>query len=142
VTPRGGVITSQEGRVLGRHDGIHRFTVGQRKGLRLSSSEPLYVLAVDPIEQTVTVGPRAALDRTTLAASHVRWIAGASPDGPVRAYVQIRHRHAPGAARVSALPGGRAHVQFDEPQRAISPGQAAVFYAGDEVIGGGWIDRP
>jgi tRNA-uridine 2-sulfurtransferase len=142
VAPGGGVITSQEGRVLGRHEGIHRFTVGQRKGLRLSASEPLYVLALDPADQTVTVGPRAALDRTTLTASRVRWIAGAPAEGSVHAAVQIRHRHAPGAARVYALPGGRAHVEFDEPQRAVSPGQAAVFYAGDEVIGGGWIDRP
>ena len=141
ATPGGGVITSQEGRVLGRHDGIHRFTVGQRKGLRLSASKPLYVLALDPAEQTVTVGPRAALDRTTLTASQVRWIAGAPTDGSVRANVQIRHRHAAGAARVYALPGARVHVQFDEPQRAVSPGQAAVFYVGDEVIGGGWIDR-
>jgi tRNA-uridine 2-sulfurtransferase len=137
-----GVITNQDGRVLGLHDGIHRYTVGQRKGLRLSASEPLYVLALDPAEQTVVVGPRTALDRTTLTASGVRWIAGAPPNGPVPATVQIRHRHAPAAAVVHALPGDRAHVRFDEPQRAVSPGQAAVFYADDEVMGGGWIDRP
>jgi tRNA-specific 2-thiouridylase len=142
VAHGGGVITSQDGRVLGRHEGIHRFTVGQRRGLRLSASEPLYVLALDPSDQTVVVGPRAALDRTTLTASSVRWVAGAPPGGPVRAGVQIRHRHAPAPALVHPLPGDRAQVHFDEPQRAVSPGQAAVFYADDEVVGGGWIDRP
>jgi tRNA-uridine 2-sulfurtransferase len=139
--PAAGVITNREGRVLGRHDGIHRYTVGQRKGLRLSAAEPLYVLALDPAEATVVVGPREALDQTTLCVSSVRWIAGPAPGGPVRAAVQIRHRHPPAAAVVHALPGSRAHVEFAEPQRAVSPGQAAVFYAGDEVIGGGWIER-
>jgi tRNA-specific 2-thiouridylase len=141
AAPAGGPITNRDGRVLGRHDGIHRYTVGQRKGLRLSASEPLYVLALNPAERTVVVGPRKALDQTTLTASEVRWIAGPLPSGPVHAAVQIRHRHVPADAIVHALPGDRALVEFAEPQRAVSPGQAVVFYDGDAVIGGGWIER-
>jgi tRNA-specific 2-thiouridylase len=137
----GGAITDRAGRVLGQHDGIHRYTVGQRKGLRLSASEPLYVLALNPSDRTVVVGPREGLEETRLTAAGVNWIAGGAPVGPLDASVQIRHRHAAASATVEALPGGRAHVQFVEPQRAVTPGQAVVFYVGDEVVGGGWIER-
>ena len=139
-TARGGAITDRAGQVLRQHDGIHRYTVGQRKGLRLSASEPLYVLALDPTDRTVVVGPREALDEIHLSASHVNWIAGTAPTGPIRAGVQIRHRHAAAEATVEAVPGGRARVEFAVPQRAVTPGQAVVFYVDDEVIGGGWID--
>jgi tRNA-specific 2-thiouridylase len=138
----GGAITDRAGRVLGHHDGIHRYTVGQRKGLRLSASMPLYVLALDPSDRTVIVGPREALDETRLTATGVNWIAGTAPGGPLEASVQIRHRHAPASATVHALAGGRAQVRFAAPQRAVTPGQAVVFYVGDEVVGGGWIERP
>jgi tRNA-uridine 2-sulfurtransferase len=134
-----GVITDAAGRVLGRHDGVHRFTVGQRKGLRLSTSEPLYVLELHPAEQAVVVGRREDLERVRCAIGNVNWIAGETPAGSVRASVQIRHRHTPGDATVTPLEDGGAEVVFDRPERAISPGQAAVFYDGDEVIGGGWI---
>ncbi len=135
-----GVITNARGQVLGRHDGIHRFTVGQRKGLRLSASEPLYVLELRPAQQTVVVGPREDLEQVRCTVANVNWTSGTTPDRPVRAAVQIRHHHAPGPATVTPLPRGRADVVFDAPERAISPGQAAVFYDSDEVTGGGWIE--
>ncbi len=139
--PAGGVVTDRGGRVLGRHEGVHRFTIGQRKGLHLSSSEPLYVVDISAATQTVVVGDRAALERVDCLVENVNWIDGDTPASPVRAGVQIRHRHPAGAATITALPGGRAHVRFDHPERAVTPGQAAVFYDGDEVLGGGWIER-
>ncbi len=124
--------------MLGRHEGVHRYTVGQRKGLRLSSSDPLYVLEIRPDTRTLVVGDREALDQGTCEVADVNWIAGQPPGSAIRAGVQIRHRHQPAAATLLAHDGG-ASVAFDEPQRAVTPGQAAVFYDGDEVIGGGWI---
>ena len=135
---REGPITSVDGRVLGRHDGVHRFTVGQRKGLRLSSSQPLYVLEIQAETGTVVVGEREALDEAGCDVDGVNWIGGRVPGEPVRAHVQIRHRHPAAAATLHAR-GTAVTVAFDEPQRAITPGQAAVFYVEDEVIGGGWI---
>ena len=139
-----GPIVDEAGRTLGRHDGIHRFTVGQRKGLGLASSRPstgapMYVLHVRPSDRAVVVGPKASLERTTLTASRVNWIV-AAPNGPIRAAVQIRHRHHAAAATIHARGGNRADVVFDTPQLAVTPGQAAVFYDGDVVVGGGWID--
>jgi tRNA-specific 2-thiouridylase len=135
-----GTIVNQSGDVLGHHGGVHRFTVGQRKGLRLSVGEPMYVLALRPSDQAVVVGARPELERTTLTASHVNWISGATPAGPVRVTAQIRHRHQPAAATAHALGDGRVSVEFDAPVIAITPGQAVVFYDGDRVLGGGWID--
>jgi len=138
-TDHDGVIVDENGRVLGRHGGVHRFTIGQRKGLGLSAPAPLYVLALQPADRQVVVGPKAALERTTLTASNVNWMA-AEPAGPRRVTAQIRHRHAPAPAVVRATAGARADVVFDAPQMAITPGQAVVFYDGDTVVGGGWID--
>jgi tRNA-specific 2-thiouridylase len=135
----GGAILHEDGRVLGRHDGIHRFTIGQRKGLGLSGTAPLYVLELKSADRQVIVGPRASLERTTLTASSVNWIL-AEPAGAIPATAQIRHRHQPAAATVRALPDNRAEVVFDAPQVAITPGQAVVFYDGDVVVGGGWIE--
>jgi tRNA-specific 2-thiouridylase len=138
----GGAIVDEQGRVLGGHGGIHRFTVGQRKGLGLSSASsgaPLYVLALRPSDRQVIVGPRSALERRTLTASGVNWICE-EPDGARRVTAQIRHRHPPAAAKVSVIGAGRAEVVFDAPQTAITPGQAVVFYDEDTVVGGGWID--
>ena len=138
---RGGTIVDEGGRELGTHGGIHRFTIGQRKGLGISSTIPLYVVKIDADDGTVMVGPRDSLERTQLTASNVNWIAMEAPASPVRVAAQIRHRHRPAAGSVRALPDGRAEMTFDEPQPAITPGQAAVFYAGDGVVvGGGWID--
>jgi tRNA-specific 2-thiouridylase len=137
---RAGVFVDEHGRVLGGHEGIHRFTIGQRKGLGLpSSGMPLYVLALRPADRQVMVGPKSSLERTTLRASGVNWLI-AEPGVPVRAEVQIRHRHQAAPAIVQATAPGQATVAFDTPQIAITPGQAVVFYDGDIVIGGGWID--
>ena len=135
-----GEIVDSGGRLMGRHRGLHRFTVGQRKGLGLSTGAPLYVLRLEPGAQRVVVGSRDELGRRTLEASQVNWIAGAAPDGPTRVTARIRHRHADAPAVVTAEGAGTASLIFDEPQVAISPGQAVVFYAGEEVLGGGWID--
>jgi tRNA-uridine 2-sulfurtransferase len=149
--PREGQFVDEQGRVLGTHAGIHRFTVGQRKGLGLATqaaparsgtavqAERLYVLALRPADQQVVVGPKASLEQARLTASGVNWIAE-EPPAARRAAVQIRHHHQPAPATVRALGDGHAEVIFDTPQLAISPGQAVVFYDGDRVIGGGWID--
>jgi tRNA-specific 2-thiouridylase len=137
---RGGPIVDAQGRVLGLHGGVHRFTVGQRKGLGLSAPTPLYVLRLEPASGAVVVGPRAALERTALTASSVNWIAADVPRTWMPVHGQIRYRHHPASARVRALDDGRAELVFDEPQPAITPGQAVVFYNGDDVVGGGWID--
>ena len=135
-----GPIRDRHGREVGRHDGVHRYTVGQRKGLRLSTSVPLYVLDIDAAANAVTVGPRDALDRTLLTASSVNWVSGAPPDGSGRLTARIRHRHPDAPAQIEPLAEDRVAVRFDEPQRAVAPGQAVVFYDGDMVLGGGWID--
>jgi len=140
-TPRAGQFVDERGAVVGAHEGVHRFTVGQRRGLGLSSSPsgtPLYVLALRPAEQQVVVGPKSSLERTTLQASEVNWLID-TPTVPIRAAVQIRHRHQAAPATVRAIAPGQATVTFDTPQIAITPGQAAVFYDGDRVLGGGWI---
>ena len=137
---RAGAIVDVHGEVLARHEGVHRFTVGQRKGLGVSGRSPLYVLKIEAESGQVTIGPRAALDQTTLTASGVNWVATGAPPGWRTASAQIRHRHRAAPGRVRALDGDRAEFVFDTPQPAITPGQAVVFYDGDLVVGGGWID--
>jgi tRNA-specific 2-thiouridylase len=136
----GGVIRDREGRELGRHDGVHRFTIGQRKGLGLSTGVPLYVVDIDADRAAVTVGRREDLERTTLTASRVNWIAGRTPQGSIRAQARIRYRHHEAPATIDPTADDRVSVRFDDPQTAITPGQAVVFYDGAYVIGGGWID--
>jgi tRNA-uridine 2-sulfurtransferase len=136
----GGAIRDREGRELARHDGVHRFTIGQRKGLGLSTGVPLYVVGIDAEHAAVTVGPKEDLERAALTASRVNWISGDIPAAPIRAHARIRHRHRDAAATVTPLDADRVSVVFDEPQTAITPGQAVVFYDGEYVIGGGWID--
>jgi tRNA-specific 2-thiouridylase len=138
---REGVLVDAAGHVVGRHGGVHRFTVGQRKGLGLSSSSPLYVVSIDAETRTVTVGARADLEKATLTVDQVNWIAGEPPVAPMRVMAQIRHQHREAPATVTPLARDRARLVFDTPQSAIAPGQAAVFYDGDEVVGGGWIER-
>ena len=140
AAPSAGAIADVSGRVIGRHGGVHRFTVGQRKGLGLSSPIPLYVVGIDADSATVTVGPREALQRTDLTASGVNWISGVAPGAGARVTAQIRYRHREAAATLRPLDDGRVEVRFDEPQTAVAPGQAVVFYDGDAVVGGGWID--
>jgi tRNA-specific 2-thiouridylase len=139
ATPGSGLVTDTTGRPLGHHGGIHRFTVGQRKGLGLSASAPLYVVRLDASTNRVVVGPRAALERTRFSVREVNWMAGAAPGAPIRAAVQVRHRHAAIPATVVAH-DTRATVTLDQPQIAVAPGQAAAFFDGDVVLGGGWID--
>lgn len=139
---RSGAIVDEHGRVLGGHEGIHRFTVGQRKGLGLTTSPtgmPMYVLALKAADRQVVVGPRTSLERTGLTASGVNWILD-EPLTPSRVTAQIRHRHQASPATVRSLGRGVAEAVFDTPQIAIAPGQAVVFYDGDVVVGGGWID--
>ena len=135
-----GDIVDTSGRVLGRHRGIHRLTVGQRKGLGLAAGTPLYVLRLEPAASRVVVGPREELGSVTLSASAVNWIAGEPPSNPRRVTARIRHRHKDAPAIVTADGDRRASLLFDEPQIAVTPGQAVVFYDGEEILGGGWID--
>jgi tRNA-specific 2-thiouridylase len=135
-----GAIRDVDGRVVGTHDGVHRFTVGQRKGLGLSSGVRLYVVDINATEGAVTVGPRQALERTTLTASGVNWIAGTPPAAGAHVTAQIRHRHREAGATIEPFDADRVSVTFDEPQYAVTPGQAVVLYDGDTVLGGGWID--
>ena len=135
-----GAIVDQRGKALGSHGGVHRFTVGQRKGLGVSSPAPLYVLKIEAESGQVTVGSHDALEQTALTATGVNWVAMEAPSGWVPIAAQIRHRHRPAIGRVRAIEHDRAECIFDEPQPAIAPGQAVVFYDGDIVVGGGWID--
>ena len=137
---RAGAILDEQGKTLGSHGGVHRFTIGQRKGLGIATGMPLYVVKIDADSGDVTVGPRSALERTTLTASGLNWVAVDAPSDWLHASAQIRHRHRAAAGRVRALENGRAEFEFDEPQPAVTPGQAVVFYDEDVVVGGGWID--
>jgi tRNA-specific 2-thiouridylase len=137
---RSGLVVDMQGRVVGRHDGVHHFTIGQRKGLGIQAVEPLFVVTLDAERRLVRVGPRAALGRRVFTASGVNWVSGAPPVDGFRAEVQIRSRHAAAAARVVPLDATRMEVEFDAPQSAVTPGQAAAVFRGDEVLGGGWID--
>jgi len=137
---RPGDIVDQQGKVLGRHDGIVHFTVGQRKGLGLSGNEePLFVLRLDPVNARVVVGPRSSLAASRILLRDVNWL-GAS-DRPFTARVKVRSMRPPVMADVTPLPGGAARVDLAAPEEAIAPGQACVFYAPDSsrVLGGGWI---
>ena len=134
-----GELVAAGGEVLGKHEGIQGFTVGQRKGLGLSSPEPLYVLKIHPDSHRVEVGPDEALFSRVLRADRLNWVSIAEPSEPVRVSVKIRHRHEPAAATLSVTGTDAVEVVFDEAQRAVTPGQSAVFYQGDEVAGGGWI---
>ena len=136
-----GEIVSSDGRRLGEHGGVHHFTVGQRKGLGIATGEPLYVIATDPRSQRVTVGRNDELLRASLTAREVNWVSIAGLQAPMRAAVKIRNKHAAAPATVyPTAESAGVEVRFDEPQRAVTPGQAAVFYDGDLVLGGGWIE--
>jgi tRNA-specific 2-thiouridylase len=136
-----GDIVTSDGRTLGRHEGVHHFTVGQRRGLGVATGEPLYVIATDPASQRVTVGGNDDLLRTRFTANQVNWISIAGVAEPVRAQVKIRNRHAAAPATLRATnDAAQVEVVFDEPQRAVTPGQGTVFYDGDLVLGGGWIE--
>jgi len=136
---RGELVTA-DGRVVGEHSGVHHFTVGQRRGLGIAAAEPLYVIATEPVTRRVVIGRNDELLRATMHVGEVNWISIAPPAAPLRAEVKIRNRHAGAPATLHPTSDPvRVDVRFDDPQRAVTPGQAAVFYSGDLVLGGGWI---
>lgn len=139
--PKPGEIVSTAGEKVGEHTGIHRYTVGQRRGIGIANEKPLYVVQIERARNRIIVGEADDLDAVEFTAAGVNWVAYIEPSTPVRANVKVRYRHEPAPASIIALPNGGARIVFDEPQRAITPGQATIFYDGDEVVGGGWIVR-
>lgn len=136
-----GELRHVDGQRVGTHAGVHRFTIGQRRGLGVATSERLYV--VDIAEGgTVTVGPRSALESTELIAANCNWLAVPPPEAPLQVHARIRHRHQEAPATVVPLDGNRCRVTFEQPQTAIAPGQGVAFYEDDLLLGGGWITRP
>ncbi len=134
-----GDIVNTAGEVLGRHNGLHSFTVGQRKGLGLSTGQPMYVVSLDRARNRLVVGDDRELRSTVCDVRDINWISFAALESPIDAMVRVRNRHEPARAQIAPIDGTTARVTFAEPQRAITPGQAAVFYRGEEVLGGGWI---
>ncbi|MBP7827767.1 MAG: tRNA 2-thiouridine(34) synthase MnmA [Verrucomicrobia bacterium] len=138
---RRGEIVDTSGRVLGHHEGIEFYTIGQRRGLRISAPHPWYVVDLDPERNRVVVGDNAALERDEFIVERCNWIPFDTPDAAVEATVKIRYNHKETPATITPLDGAQARVRLHVPQRAITPGQAAVFYQDDLVLGGGWIRR-
>jgi tRNA-uridine 2-sulfurtransferase len=134
-----GELVTADGQVIGEHNGIHNFTIGQRKGLGVATGSPLYVIQLKGDAGQVVVGNSEDLYSRTLSAKRVNLIAVEDVQQPMRVAVKIRHRHEPAAATLEKSGDDQLLVTFDQPQRAITPGQAAVFYDGDVVVGGGWI---
>ncbi|HXP23942.1 MAG TPA: tRNA 2-thiouridine(34) synthase MnmA [Candidatus Sulfotelmatobacter sp.] len=141
VNDQEGDIVTEDGTVIGRHTGVHNYTIGQRKGLGFTTGKPIYVRAIDPEQNRIVVGEDDALRSASLEVEAVNWISIEEPAAPIRAQVKIRHKHEPASAVVEALPDDCARITFDQPQRAITPGQAAVIYDGDVVLAGGWIKK-
>jgi tRNA-specific 2-thiouridylase len=139
LTEEEGELVTTSGEVIGRHRGVHHYTVGQRKGLGVAAGRPLYVVELDRSTNRVVVGDDADLRSNMCEIRDVNWISFAALEAPVRAEVKIRHRHEPASAMIEPVDANAARIVFDEPQRAITPGQAAVCYSGDLVLGGGWI---
>jgi tRNA-specific 2-thiouridylase len=134
-----GEIVNEDGDVIGRHNGVHNFTIGQRKGLGFAAGKPLYVLSIDPQKNCVVVGEDHVLRKSACEVEGVNWISCDTPSASFRAFAKIRHKHEPAPATIEPLSAATARVTFDTPQRAITPGQAAVFYDADVVLGGGWL---
>jgi tRNA-specific 2-thiouridylase len=139
--PGTGEIVDREGAVLGHHGGVHRYTIGQRRGIGIAAPEPLYVVNINAEKNQVVVGHQDELLGQEFVAAGVNWVAFDTPGEPVLAAVRVRYRHAPAAATITPIADNRVKVVFDEPQRAITPGQTTVFYRDDEVLGGGWITK-
>ena len=140
--PGAGEIVDTTGRVIGQHNGIQRYTIGQRRGIGIADERPLYVISLDVEKNQVVVGADQSLLKSEFVAAGVNWVAFDDTVEPVRVEVRVRYRHTAARATITPLESNRARVVFDEPQRAITPGQATVFYRGDEVLGGGWIVKP
>jgi tRNA-uridine 2-sulfurtransferase len=139
--PGKGEIVDTSGEVIGQHSGIHRFTVGQRRGIGIASANPLYVVSIDAMRNRVVVGNEEQLASNEFTAAGVNWIACDKPENPIRAEVRVRYRHTAADATIAPAENNRVRIKFTKPQRAITPGQATVFYHGDEVLGGGWITK-
>ncbi|MFE1745774.1 tRNA 2-thiouridine(34) synthase MnmA [Coleofasciculus sp. H7-2] len=136
-----GEIVDQSGKVLGQHTGIHHYTIGQRKGIGVAAAEPLYVVALDAVRNRVIVGDRASTHKPECTAARLNWVSIPEPTSPIRAEVQVRYRSKAVPVSVIPLEDSRIKLVFDEPQFGITPGQAAVLYDGDIVLGGGIIER-
>jgi tRNA-specific 2-thiouridylase len=134
-----GVIVDENGEVVGHHHGVHNFTIGQRKGLGFAAGKPLYVLSIDPERNRVVVGDDDVLRKRICEVEGVNWVSIETAAAPFHAFVKIRHKHEPTPAQIEPLDETHARITFKSPQRAITPGQAAVFYDGDRVLAGGWI---
>jgi len=139
VNNEAGEFVTTSGEVVGTHSGIQKFTVGQRRGLGIAAPRPLYVLQIEPETKRVTVGEEKHLWRDSLEVREINWIAWPRLDEGIEATVKIRYRHEPAPAFIEPTGSAAVRVRFHESQRAVTPGQAAVFYRGDEVLGGGWI---
>jgi tRNA-specific 2-thiouridylase len=137
--PGEGEIVDAAGAVVGHHAGIHRYTIGQRRGIGIAGAEPLYVININAPKNQVVVGRQDELLGREFTAAGVNWVAFDKPLASVNAEVRVRYRHTPAPATITPIENSQVRVNFDEPQRAITPGQATVFYRGDEVVGGGWI---
>ena len=142
ITPIEGQIVTTSGEILGGHTGIHHYTIGQRKGLGIAYSEPLYVIALDAAMNRVIVGTKDEAYQSECTVSRVNWVSITRPESPIQAEVQIRYRATPAPATIIPLENNRIKIQFDDPQLSITPGQAAVWYHGELLLGGGIIDRP
>ena len=134
-----GELVTSDGRVVGRHDGIEAFTIGQRKGLGVAMGEPYFVVRIEADSRRVVIGRRDELACSSIVAAQCNWLVD-RPDQPFRCSVQIRYNSDAAPARVEPLPDNRLHVEFDEPVYGVAPGQAAVCYDGKRVLGGGWIE--
>jgi tRNA-specific 2-thiouridylase len=134
-----GEIVTTSGEVVGKHDGIERFTVGQRRGLRIAFGEPRFVVRIEPDTRRVVIGEKHELARSELTANEVNWLVDA-PAAPFRCTAQIRYNSPATAATVEFTTDCRIHVKFDDPRFGVAPGQAVVCYDGDRVLGGGWIE--
>jgi len=139
VNNQEGDIVTEDGAVIGRHAGVHNYTVGQRKGLGFAAGKPVYVLSIDTENNRIIVGEDDALRSATFEIENVNWISIEEPTAPVPGQSKIRHKHDPAPATIEALSNNRARITFEIPQRAITPGQGAVFYQGHVVLAGGWI---
>jgi len=136
-----GEIVDSNGRVLGRHRGIHRYTIGQRRGLGIAHSKPLYVIDLLPDRNRVVVGERSEAGVDSCRVVRPNWISIPAISGPIRAFARIRSRHREAAVTITPEDEGSLNVKFETPQVGVSPGQACVFYEGEGIIGGGWIAR-
>ena len=137
--PKPGPIEDVEGRLLGNHKGLHQFTIGQRRGINIPAVEPYYVVRMDPRRNCLIVGNKKNLFSDQCRVSHINWISG-PPDEPTQVMTRVRYRHKAVAATITPIQTDCVEVRFETPEPAITPGQGAVFYRGEEVLGGGWIE--